>query len=173
MSVKKPIVVAIIFAIIGLILDTVLYLQAIDLTKKRDQELTEQTQLLNEKHLLDELSSSLELKQKELEGVENMLPKTLDDFVLFTNDLSAVATASGQVMKLSSEPEPKKQLKDKFTYRTLGVSMDLTGSYPSVLSFFERFYSLPFYVTVEKIIIEKNLQEHGVKSAVKINLYMR
>lgn len=169
----KPISLILLFAFVGLILNGVLFLKINEASQKKQQATNYHELLLRQKNSLDELNNVVLKRQKDITNLKDMLPLTLQDFVQFTADLSAAATESAQVIKLASEQQPRVEKKERLAYRTEAVTMELDGRYLDLLRFFEHLDNLPYFYSLEQIKIQKESQGEGVKTSVKVLLYMQ
>lgn len=171
--VHKPIIIILLFAFVGLVLDGILFTQLVELSRKKQQALEQGEALLIQKKALDVLAGSVAAKQKDVLDLKKMFPSSLSEFVQFTDDVSAVATASSQVIIFNNDDQPAIQKKNQLNYQTEGVVIDLDGRYPDMLKFFGRVNELPYFFTLDKVSINKNQQGGGVKANLRMVLLMK
>lgn len=169
---QKPLLFSSTFAVVGILVSAFLFFKTTELAKHREQIFVQQATLKNQLSSLDQLQKTIDAKKEEVEHIETMLPSTLDEFVIFTNALSSLATASGQLLKLGIQ-EPKIDKKDNFSYHTETINLNLEGTYSRLLLFLERLYAMPFYITFDKIAIKKATQNSTVQTSLQLTLFMK
>lgn len=111
----------------------------------------------------------------DLEGyihqVSQSLPENFSQFATFTQELSTIASQSGQKITLASEDKPKEEKHSFGTEKIVPVTIELNGTYPSLVDYLSKLNQIPYYFEITEFLIEAKAT--GVNTTIKLNLFVR
>ncbi|MBI3282840.1 type 4a pilus biogenesis protein PilO [Candidatus Curtissbacteria bacterium] len=170
---RKILAFSSLLAFLAVVLNIILFINLAQLAKKKENANYQLKSLEVERKALDVLYEKLRSKPQGMDEIELTLPKTLDEFVTFSNDLSAIATASGMKLEIANDKQPKQQKQNTLVYKTQSLTFEVSGSYRDLLVFFERMASLPYFFHLNTFTVTKNKNANEVNISGKLILYIR
>ncbi len=165
----KAAVIAIICVLVfglGVYLDTLDQLKALELSQKKEQELKQTYETKQNKSInLPDYQEQLAQIETELSDMIRQMP-TKEELASLLIDISQTGLASGLEFRLFKPGAPVRQ----DFYSELPISIEVVGKYEELGLFVSGLASLPRIVTVHDVTISpeaKGAKEEGAKKAAK------